>query len=127
MMSPLVCASYFHSHNPPITHGELFPHKVLLTAQHVAKISLGASSKLRMLAGMANVTPTDLDFLPQEALKFDHVCKPSMDIFSFAGIVLYTFNQQWPTPPAIKTRFDFYTVKTIFLSEREQRQVHLKP
>ena len=118
---------YFHSHDPPIIHGELFPHKVLLTAQHVAKISFGVIGKLRDSQNrIVIVTPANLDFMPPEVtLANNLVYMPSTDIFSFAGIVLYTINQQWPTPCAVKTRFDPSTNKTVFLSECEQRQEYL--
>ena len=118
---------YFHSHDPPIIHGELFPHKVLLTAQHVAKISFGVTGKFRDSQNrIAIVTPANLDFMPPEVtLANNLVYTPSTDIYSFAGIVLYTVNQQWPTPSAVKTRFDPSTNKTVFMSECEQRQEYL--
>ncbi|XP_065902379.1 serine/threonine-protein kinase TNNI3K-like [Dysidea avara] len=86
---------YFHSHDPPIIHGELFPHKVLLIAQHVAKISFGVTGKLRDSQNRISVvTPANLEFMPPEVLANNFVYRPSTDIFSFAGIVLYTVNQQ---------------------------------
>ena len=41
--------------------------------------------------------------------------------FSFAGIILHTFNQQWPSP-AKNVKFDPKTRKMIALSEVERRQ-----
>jgi len=115
---------YFHNHDPPIIHGELFPRKILLTAQHVAKISLGVTNKLRMLVGKerkAVVAPADLDFMPPEIFTIHFVYKSSVDIFSFARLVLYIVNQQWPTSSSVKTKFDLQANK----SEHEKHQEHL--
>jgi len=122
---------YFHNHDPPIIHGELFPHKILLTAQHVAKIGLGVTGKVKIVNKQTRIgntlRPANFDFMPSEACKLDNcfVYRLSTDVFSFAGIILYTFNQQWPTVSAVKMKFDPSTNKAELLSECEQRQEHL--
>ena len=47
-----------------------------------------------------------------------------MDVFSFAGIILHTFNQQWPSP-IDSIQFDPKTRKMMALSEVERRQQYL--
>ena len=49
---------------------------------------------------------------------------PPMDVFSFAGIILHTFNQQWPRPTQ-SIQFDPKTRKMMALSEVERRQQYL--
>ena len=91
---------YLHNHDPPIVHQNLSPSNVLLTPQPVAKISclgmtkvIKAKSKKKMLQ-----VPDFDDFMAPEALGGSPVYGPPMDVFSFAGIILYTFTQQWPKP-----------------------------
>ena len=62
--------------------------------------------------------------MPPESLARSPVYGPPMDVFSFAGITLHTFNQQWPSPIDL-IQFDPKTRKMIALSEVERRQQHL--
>ena len=47
-----------------------------------------------------------------------------MGVFSFAGIILHTFNQQWPSPSK-NVKFDAKTRKMMALSEVERLQQYL--
>jgi len=47
-----------------------------------------------------------------------------MDVFSFAGIVLQTFNQQWLSP-SDQVEFNLKTRKVLSLLEVERRQQYL--
>ena len=47
-----------------------------------------------------------------------------MDVFSFGGIILHTFSQQWPSPSS-QVQFDPKTRKMVALSEVERRQEYL--
>ena len=47
-----------------------------------------------------------------------------MDVFSFAGIILHTFNQQWPSPSK-NVQFNPKTRKKVALLEVERRQQYL--
>ena len=117
---------YLHNHDPPIVHRDLSPNNVLLTAQHVAKISdLGVAKVIKAdCTKTMTKAPGTVDFMPPEALARNAVYGPPMDVFSFAGIILHTFNQQWPSPTeAIK--FDPRTRKIMALSEVERRQQYL--
>ena len=68
--------------------------------------------------------PGTVDFMPPEALASSPLYGPPMDVFSFAGIILHTFNQQWPRP-IDQVQFDPKTRKMIALSEVERRQQYL--
>jgi len=59
-----------------------------------------------------------VEFLPPESLKEDLTCSSSVDVFAFAGIVLHTFNQQWPTPSEIDN-------SSVTQSEAQRRQQYL--
>ena len=114
---------YLHNHDPPIVHRDLSPNNVLLTAHHVAKISdlgvakvIKADSRKRMTKA-----PGTIDFMPPEALTSIPVYGTPIDIFSFAGIILHTFNQRWPSPRESK-QIDPETKDKIALSEVERRQ-----
>ena len=68
--------------------------------------------------------PGTVDFMPPECLDDVPEYGPPMDVFSFAGIILHTFNQQWPSP-AKNVKFDPKTRKRVALSEVERRQQYL--
>lgn len=116
---------YLHSQKYPIVHRDLSSNNVLLTKQsNVAKISdFGVS--IVMEAGRKNTTcPGHVDFMPPEALTAgpDYDC--SLDVFSFAGIILHTFSQLWPTP-SNAIDFDPKTRKLVPLSEVDRRAKYL--
>ena len=91
---------YLHNHDPPIVHRDLSPNNVLLTAHHVAKISdLGVAKVIKAESRKTmTIASSTVDFMPPEALASSPVYGPPMDVFSFAGIILHTINQQWPRP-----------------------------
>ena len=117
---------YLHNHDPPIVHRDLSPNNVLLTAHHVAKISDLGVAKVIKADSKKTMTkvPGTVDFMPLEALANHPVYGAPMDVFSFAGIILHTFNQQWPRPIE-SIQFDPKTRKRVALSEVERRQQYL--
>ena len=117
---------YLHNHDPPIVHRDLSPNNVLLTAHHVAKISdLGVAKVIKADSRkMMTKAPGTVDFMPPEALDDTPEYGPPMDVFSFAGIILHTFNQQWPSPSK-QVQFDPKTRRRVALSEVERRQQYL--
>ena len=117
---------YLHNHDPPIIHRDLSPNNILLTVYHVAKISdLGVAKVIRADSRKTMTkAPGTIDFMPPESLANSPVYGPPMDVFSFAGIILHTFNQQWPSPSE-NVKFDPNTRKMIALSEVERRQQYL--
>ena len=117
---------YLHNHDPPIVHRDLSPNNVLLTAHHVAKISDLGVAKVIKADSRKTMTkaPGTVDFMPPESLARRSVYGPPMDVFSFAGIILHTFSQQWPSP-AEQVQFDPKTRRRVALSEVERRQQYL--
>ena len=117
---------YLHNHDPPIVHRDLSPNNVLLTAHHVAKISDLGVAKVIKADSKKTMTkaPGTVDFMPLEALSISPIYGPPMDMFSFAGIILHTFNQQWPRPTDA-IQFDPKIRKRVALSEVERRQQYL--
>ena len=117
---------YLHNHDPPIVHRDLSPNNVLLTAHHVAKISDLGVAKVIKADSRKTMTkaPGTVDFMPPEALDDIPEYGPPMDVFSFAGIILHMFNQQWPSPSK-NVKFDPKTRKKIALLEVERRQQYL--
>ena len=117
---------YLHNHDPPIVHRDLSPNNVLLTAHHVAKISDLGVAKVIKADSRKRLTkaPGTMDFMPPEALAKSPVYGPPMDVFSFAGIILHTFNQQWPSPSE-QVECDLKTRTRVALSEVERRQQYL--
>ena len=117
---------YLHNHDPPIVHRDLSPNNVLLTAHHVAKISDLGVAKVIKADSRKTMTkaPGTVDFMPPESLTNTPIYGPPLDVFSFAGIILHTFNQQWPRPTE-QVQFDPKTRRKIALLELERRQHHL--
>ncbi|XP_065908240.1 uncharacterized protein [Dysidea avara] len=117
---------YLHNHDPLIIHRDLSPNNVLLTAHHVAKISdLGVAKVIKADSGkIMTKAPGTVDFMPPETLTKRPEYGPPMDVFSFAGIVLHTFTQQWPTP-SDNTVFDSKIRRKVALLEVERRRQYL--
>ena len=117
---------YLHNHDPPIVHRDLSPNNVLLTAHHVAKISDLGVAKVIQADSRKTMTkaPGTVDFMPLEALSISPVYGPALDVFSFAGIILHIFNQQWPRP-LDQVQFDPKARRRVALSEVERRQQYL--
>ena len=115
---------YLHSQIPPIIHRDLSPNNILLTEHNVAKIGDLGVAKVVQAGGKKTTAPGTTDFMPPEALDSDPEYGPPMDVFSFAGIILHTFTQQWPTPSNPKV-FDSKTRKRVALSEVERRSKYL--
>ena len=117
---------YLHNHDPPIVHRDLSPNNILLTAHHVAKISDLGVAKVIKADSRKTMTkaPGTVDFMPPETLTKRPEYGLPMDVFSFAGIVLHTFTQEWPSPSE-QVQFDPSTRKMVALSEIERRLQYL--
>ena len=122
---------HLHSQELPIVHRDLTPNNILLRQgkgeAHCfeAKISdLGVSKVMEKNTGSIKMTqvPGTPDFMPPETFFDDPKYGTAVDIFSYAGVVLYTIVEQWPTPTA---REKVTTQGTEIVSEVERRQQYL--
>ena len=124
--------SYLHNRSPPVIHRDLSSNNVLLSKgdQLVAKISdLGMAKMIRVdskqTKSRLTTAPGTLHFMPPEALEEDDpVYGTPVDVFSFGGVALHLFSEEWPTPSGPKKR-DPETNNLIALSEAQRRQQYL--
>ena len=123
--------NYLHTYNPPIIHRDLSPNNILLSRDCVAKISdLGVAkvvqtdSMRRATQTMLTKVPGTVDFMPPESFGEMPNYNTSLDVFSYAGIVLHVVNQEWPSPTN-QVSINPKTGKVTGLSEVERRQAHL--
>ena len=118
--------SYLHGQN--IIHRDLSPNNVMLTNQLVAKIGdLGVAKVLQpnRKARRLSKAPGTIDFMPPETLDVNLVYGTAVDVFSFAGIALFVFAEEWPTPSGQKRR-NPATEKLVALTEVERRQNYIE-
>ena len=98
----------------------------MLSTQLVAKIGdLGVAKVIPVDGGHTNsgltTAPGTVDFMPPED---NPVYGTPVDVFSFAGIGLHIFAEEWPQPCGQK-RQDLVTKKLLALTEAERRQKYL--
>ena len=124
--------SYLHGRRPAVIHRDLSSNNVLLSGRGnlVAKISdLGTAKMIRadskQTKSRLTTAPGTLHFMPPEALEEnDPVYGTPVDVFSFAGITVHLFSEEWPTPSGPKKR-DPKTNRLVALSEAQRRQQYL--
>ena len=100
---------YLHKHTPQIVHRDLTARNVLLTASLVAKITDFGNSRIvnlqpGQLARTLSRLPGTLVYMPPEALSASSRYGPSLDIFSFGHLALFTLTQ---------VRFNFVYTKLL--------------
>ena len=121
--------SYLHARRPVVIHRDLSPNNVMLTSQPVAKIGdLGVAKVIRadsrQTKSRLTTAPGTVAFMPPETLEANPVYGTAVDVFSYAGIALHVFAEEWPVPHGPKRR-DPVTKKLMALTEAERRQEYL--
>ena len=89
---------YLHQHTPQIIHRDLTAKNVLLTSSLVAKITDFGNARIvnlqpGQLARTLSRLPGTLAYMPPEALSANARYGPSLDVFSFGHLALFTLNQ----------------------------------
>ena len=89
---------YLHQNNPQIVHRDLTAKNVLLTLSLVAKITDFGNSRIvnlqpGQLARTLSRAPGTLVYMPPEALTSTSRYGPSLDIFSFGHLALFSLTQ----------------------------------
>ena len=101
---------YLHSHTPAIIHRDLTAKNVLLDSQLRAKITDFGNSRILDLdpnatPGTMTSLPGTLDYMPPETMAGGVTYNPSLDVFSFGHLALFTLIQThvWPLLPPTYT------------------------
>ena len=121
---------HLHNQSPPIIHRDLTPNNILLRKMnqcYEAKISdLGVSKMMENTDSGRKMTkaPGTLDFMPPETRYDNPNYGTAVDIFSFAGIILYTIVQKWPLPTA-REEINPANDKVEIVCEAQRRQEYL--
>ena len=120
---------YLHSHTPAIIHRDLTAKNVLLTSELTAKIADFGNSRMIELSdtgrGSMTAAPGTWDYMPPEAMGGSTIHYPSLDVFSFGHLSLFTITQM-PLKPLLPPSYADSRGKLCIHHEVERRAQFLE-
>ena len=122
---------YLHSHDPIIIHRDLTARNVLLNTAMTAKIADMGNSRIvdippdQLALTMTPGIPGTMVYMPPEALGTQPHYGPSLDMFSFGQLVLFTAIQVFPQNLQAPSYFDPATNEVKGRTELERRAQYI--
>ena len=117
---------YLHNLNPTIIHHDLTPNNILLRQGEVKISDLGVIKVIQNYTSGCIMTkvPGTPHFMPPETFVDNPRYSKAVDIFAYAGIVLYTIIEEWPVPTA-REKINIENQKPEIVSEVDRHQEFL--
>lgn len=125
--------AYLHNLPTPVIHRDLSARNVVLNAEMEAKlVDLGVTriEPLMRAASTMTMGPGTLVYMPPEAIAPGVATraknKPSIDIFSFGVLTIFTISETFPEDPLPYNYFDVFTGSLVAYTELERRREYMQ-
>ena len=122
---------YLHNHNPVIIHRDLTARNILLNPAMTAKIADMGNSRIvdippgQVALSMTPGIPGTMVYMPPEAFGSQHKYGPSLDMFSFGHLALFTAIQVFPQDLLAPNYYDSATSEVKGRTELERRAQYI--